>query len=241
MLQRLWEEEGLPADPLGEELENLYGGALGVAPPLVYANFVSSIDGVIAFDAEHASAGSAISGRNESDRFLMGLLRALADAVLVGAGTVRADAAHLWTAEHVYPPAAEHFHALRRRLGLTEQPRLCIVSASGELDSSIRALKGALLLRGRLSGEEIMAALQAQGYSRVLCEGGPHLLGTLMRANLIDELFLTVAPQVAGRSPEERRLAIVEGTTLLPEHPAWGRLVGVRRSESHLFLRYRFS
>ncbi|HYU63230.1 MAG TPA: dihydrofolate reductase family protein, partial [Verrucomicrobiae bacterium] len=57
----------------------------------VYANFVSSIDGIVALEAGTAPSGGIISGRNEADRFVMGLLRAFADAVLVGAGTVRAE------------------------------------------------------------------------------------------------------------------------------------------------------
>jgi riboflavin biosynthesis pyrimidine reductase len=80
-------------------LERVYGG-LGFADEVVYSNFVESLDGVATLGSK-PSAGSEISGRNPADRFLMGLLRAFADAVLVGAGTLRATPGHQWTAEHI--------------------------------------------------------------------------------------------------------------------------------------------
>jgi len=64
-------------------------GRLGFSTPVVYSNFVSSVDGVVTLGSK-PSAGSVISGKYPADRFLMGLLRACADAVLIGAGTLRA-------------------------------------------------------------------------------------------------------------------------------------------------------
>ncbi len=94
------------------------------------------------------------------------------------------------------------------------------------------------------SGDEVEPAaivevLRERGLDVVVCEGGPTLLGGLIDAGLVDELFLTVAPQVAGRFPDAPRLALVEGVAFAIGDAPWTRLVSVMRSESHLFLRYR--
>ena len=80
--------------------------------------------------------------------------------------------------------------------------------------------------------------LAARGRRLVLSEGGPHVFGSLLAAGLVDELFLTISPLLVGRSGLDERLALVEGEDLLPDGPVRGRLLGVRRDESHLFLRY---
>ncbi len=91
----------------------------------MYANFVSSIDGIVALEAGTAPSGGIISGRNEADRFVMGLLRAFADAVLVGAGTVRAEGGKaLWTTEYIFPAAAKAYADLRQVLRREKIPRL---------------------------------------------------------------------------------------------------------------------
>src|SRR5207253_7833821 len=96
-----------------QDLERIYG-RLGFAERAVYSNFVTSLDGVVSLGS-HPSAGSVISGRNQADRFLMGLLRACADAVLLGAGTLRATPGHHWTPEHIYPRSEEHTSELQSR------------------------------------------------------------------------------------------------------------------------------
>lgn len=81
-------------------------------------------------------------------------------------------------------------------------------------------------------------ALRAGGDELILCEGGPRLFGSLLDSGLIDELFLTLSPLVAGRGAAKRRLSLVEGVELLPARTLRGRLLTVRRAGSHLFLRY---
>src|SRR6202171_4967365 len=80
-------EADLPTYKLPADLHHLYG-KLGFATPALYSNFVSSLDGVVSL-GEKPSAGSIISAKYPADRFLMGLLRACADAVVIGAGTLR--------------------------------------------------------------------------------------------------------------------------------------------------------
>jgi riboflavin biosynthesis pyrimidine reductase len=235
---------------------------LGFADRVLYSNFVSSLDGAVTLGAV-PSAGSLISGRNKADRFLMGLLRACADAVLLGAGTLRATPGHLWTAEHIFPDLASSFAELRRRLGRKQRPRLVLFTASGKIDAAHPAVvagttivtteTGAAALTGRLpescdvlvvgkSGpvdvRRAVDELRSRGYGVLLTEGGPHFTGDLVVTGLLDEAFITVSPVVAGRDREER-LGMLAGVELLPGRGVWSRLLSVRRQADFLFLRYR--
>jgi riboflavin biosynthesis pyrimidine reductase len=154
----------------------------------------------------------------------MGLLRACADAVVIGAGTLRPARRSLWTPGHIYPAAAPAFAELRRRLGRTEQPRLFVITARGELEPSHPALEAgacvlttpgtAPALRKQLPASstvvamgngsavdlgDAIALLRSEGHATVLTEGGPTVVGGLLRSGLLDELFLTLSPVLAGR------------------------------------------
>jgi riboflavin biosynthesis pyrimidine reductase len=84
-----------------------------------------------------------------------------------------------------------------------------------------------------------LVEIGASGGARlILCEGGPHLIGDLLGAGLLDELFLTVAPQLAGRDEGKPRLALVEGAAFDVGAAPWANLGSVRRSGDLLFLRY---
>jgi hypothetical protein len=112
LLERLYAAPGLAVHGLLSGLAHLYDGDLRFDSPRVYANFVSSIDGVVALPSVDASP-SVISRKSDADRFVMGILRACADVVLVGAGTVRAEPDHRWTPEFVYPRRRTPRHACR--------------------------------------------------------------------------------------------------------------------------------
>jgi riboflavin biosynthesis pyrimidine reductase len=242
------------------DLTDIYG-RLGFANRVLYSNFVTSLDGVVTLGSE-PSAGSTISGRNQADRFLMGLLRACADAVLIGAGTLRATPRHHWTPEHIYPALAASFAQLRADLGRKESPRLVVFTSSGDIDLSHPAVNagativttgaGARTLQARLpdscdllaigEGSEVdvvraESELRSRGYEVLLTEGGPHLMGELIDADLLDEAFITISPVVAGRD-EAARLGMVAGAELLPARQLWSKLLSVRRSGDFLFLRY---
>jgi riboflavin biosynthesis pyrimidine reductase len=75
---------------------------------------------------------------------------------------------------------------------------------------------------------------------RVLVEGGPRLLGDFYAEHLVDEQFLTLAPQIAGRDDGDQRPSLVMGKSFAPRDTLWGNLIDVRRGGSHLFLRYAF-
>jgi riboflavin biosynthesis pyrimidine reductase len=84
----------------------------------------------------------------------------------------------------------------------------------------------------------LVALAASTGARLVLCEGGPHLIGDLLAARLLDQLFLTVAPQLAGRDEAKPRLGLVQGTDFSVSDAPWASLGAVRRSSDHLFLRY---
>ncbi|HEU0027392.1 MAG TPA: dihydrofolate reductase family protein [Ktedonobacterales bacterium] len=273
-LATLYASERGPAAPLPAELTALYG-RLDFAPhagrPYVIGNFVSSLDGVVALNIPGVrSGGGEISGFNEHDRMVMGLLRAIAGAVVVGAGTLRSVPNHRWTANYIYPSLAQAYQRLRADLGLTEPPLTVIVSARGEVDLSwpvfqsgetptllVTTRAGANRLDGqalppptRLSvvedADRVSAAAVLEAISReracdiILTEGGPLLMSDFFAEHLLDELFLTLAPQVAGRVPAIPRPGFVDGMLFAPDQPIWGTLVDIRRGGSHLFLRYAF-
>ena len=264
-LELLYEVGGLPRYDLPEELESLYGGTLGFAPPLLYANFVETLDGVVAIPSEPRS-NRLVSGGSETDRFVLGLLRACADCVLVGSGTLHGSPKALWTPEKAHPDAAEAYAELRKGLGLAPEPMLAVMTASGAVEPEHPALQnGAVLLTTAhgaerchrrlpeaveivtLDGEtavdpaEAVAALHERRYGSICSEAGPHVFGSLVSAGLVDELFLTVSPLLAGRSDPGRRLGLVEATELLPERNEQARLLSARRDGAHLFLRYALS
>jgi riboflavin biosynthesis pyrimidine reductase len=221
-------EADLPGYKLPVDLQHVYG-RLGFSTPVLYSNFVSSVDGVVTLGST-PSAGSVISGKYAADRFLMALLRACADAVVLGAGTLRATPGHLWTPAHVYPDLATEFTVLRSNLGRTTEPQLVVVTASGKIDASHPALvRGAIVMTteggakaiGRrlpktcevvtvgngknLDLSDALGELRSRGLKVLLTEGGPHLVGQLIERGLLDEAFLTISPVVAGRAAEAGR------------------------------------
>ena len=195
----------------------------------VAVNFVESVDGVVALATEGES-GAVVSGGSRADHFLMGLLRSCADAVLIGAGTLRAARRDLWFADSIFPEAGD----LYARVGRL-RPRLYVVSGSGQVDPAHPALRDGVLLTGKLSPREILERIRLDGHQRILCEGGPRLFAELAAAGLVDEIFLTLSPRLFGRFAGDGRKALTDGRDLggLPL-----RLRSLRRSGSHLFLRY---
>lgn len=263
-LEVLYEAADLPALDLPPALQELYGGSLGFDEPRVYANFVSTLDGVVAIPSL-AQSNKLISAGSEGDRFIMGLLRALADVVLIGAGTLAGSPRGSWTPERAYPPATAAFAELRRRLGRSKAPELAILSGRGSIAVSHPALNagalvltsepGAARLRRTLPaastlvtlGEEtaidprrVVEALHERGHRLILSEAGPHAFGALAAAGLVDELFLTLSPLLAGSAERTSRYALVEGVDLMPLRVE-GRLLGLRRQNEHVFLRHELN
>ncbi|MDQ0810546.1 5-amino-6-(5-phosphoribosylamino)uracil reductase [Streptomyces sp. B3I7] len=227
-----------------------YPAAEGGQPrPWLRANMISTLDGA----AQHEGHSEPISGA--ADMRIFGVLRALADVVVVGAETVRQEG---------YRPARARAGAaaLREAAGQGPAPAIAVVSAGLELDFTLPLftsplvptllLTGAAADPGRVAeaeraGVRVLVAgdgagvdpgravrvLGEAGLTRLLTEGGPRLLGQFMAAGVLDELCLTVAPvAVAGGA---QRIAGGPGVVV----PVRYRLASVLEEEGFLFTRYR--
>lgn len=259
--------------PLPSALKTVYGNLRFPSHsghPYVISNFVTTLDGVVSLNVPGHSAGGDISGFNAHDRFVMGLLRAVADIVIVGAGTLRSVPNHVWTAEYIYPDLASIYKELQTNLGKSGPPLNVVVTASGELDLRLRVFCSGevpvlIVTTSRAADRireqelppsvEVVAAQRTEHLSAraildsvkrirpsnlILVEGGPQLMGNFFAEKCLDELFLTIAPQIAGRDRSVERPGFVAGKMFAPEQPLWGTLAGVKRGGSHLFLRYGF-
>jgi riboflavin biosynthesis pyrimidine reductase len=267
-LEVLWERDG--SAPARHPAEAFYGGAVTfpVPRPHVFANFVQTVDGVVVFGERGGWNASTIGLDSEIDRRVMALLRAHADAILIGAGTFRTARSHQWTPGGLVPDEAHAFGDLRAELrGPASEPApLFVATASGLLDPAQLALRApatAVTILTTVAGAErldgclppavgvralgagnvlepgaVVSCIADEAGGLILCEGGPTLLGELAHAGLLDELFLTVAPQLAGRDEQHRRLGLVESFAATPSEAPKLRLRSLRRAEDHLFVRY---
>lgn len=215
--------------------------------PWTFANMVGGLDG----SAAHGGRVGALSG--PTDRSLFVLLRSLADAVVVGAGTVRAEG---------YGPVRLPDDLRQRRLdeGRDAAPPIVVVSRSLRIDWSSRLFAAdvparTVVVTAGAAGSEAIAEARAHarvivagdervdlpaalgelrrlGVGALLTEGGPTFLGELIHGALLDELCLTISPLVGGD-----RLPIVESPATSATLVAF-ELVSVLEEDGHLFLRY---
>jgi riboflavin biosynthesis pyrimidine reductase len=199
----------------GDELPELYGYPAELNRTWLRANFIASLDGA-------ASVGGT-TGRlgGPGDRALFSLLRELADVILVGAGTVRTE-----DYSGARPTITQRQR--RQARGQSEVPQLAIVTKSGRLERAMpvftrtevpplvctcaavadetRRGLGGLAEVVECSGDDparvdevlVLAALAGRGLYRVLTEGGPTLLGSFVGRDVLDELCLTIAPNLIG-------------------------------------------
>jgi riboflavin biosynthesis pyrimidine reductase len=217
----------------------------GTGPSWLRVNFVSSVDGAATVDGKSGGLG------DDADHRVFDILRRLCDVVLVGAGTVRTEG---------YGPMILDDASVDTRvaLGLKPQPVFAIVSGTLDLDPKSPIFEKAPVkpiivttasadpLRlerlgyladilvcgeGELDAGAMVAALRERGLGRIHCEGGPSLFGSLLAANLVDELCLTVSPLLAAG--DSGRIAHVPLDT-----PRRMSLAGVLRSDDTLLLRY---
>jgi riboflavin biosynthesis pyrimidine reductase len=277
-IRTLIDRQETPESPvLPEALRIAYDGdlrfpPLGTRRPYVLVNFVSTVDGVVSYEIPGKSGGGEISGFDESDRFIMGLLRASSDAVMVGSGTFHQTAPeHLFVADAVYPAAHDLYARYRSEtLKKMAPPLQVVVSGSGRMDltraifrtpgirtlivtsqagvdfleaSGVRSLVSTVVrsLEGPIiAPASVLELLRTEfGVSLLLHEGGPTLFGKFMAAGCVDELFLTIAPQVAGRDMKSLRPGFISGVDFRPETAPWLEIVSVKGRGSHLYLRYR--
>jgi len=123
--------------PLPPKLSRLYGSFRLPTPRSgfhVYSNFVSTLDGVVSLQVKGHSSGGDISGFSGQDRMVMGLLRAAADAVVVGSGTLAADPRHVWTPAAICPELADEYRRLEQAMAKPQPALNVIVSGAGTVD-----------------------------------------------------------------------------------------------------------
>ena len=211
--------------------------------PHVAVNMVATVDG------RATVAGRTAPISSVADRQMFHALRTRVDAVMIGAGTVRSER----YGRLVRDPARRE---QRRAAGLDPDPLAIVVSGSLGIPPDLPLLQdpeqrivfvtahdgevggcAAQVEYLRSSPVDLSAALARlraeHGVRSVLCEGGPHLNGSLLAAGLVDELFLTTAPVLAGGADP---LTIVEGYA--PEEPVALELVWLLAAGSELFARY---
>jgi riboflavin biosynthesis pyrimidine reductase len=192
--------------------------------PYIAVNMVSSADGKATLEGRTAPMSAP------ADRELFHHLRTQADGILVGAGTVRVE-------RYGRVTKSDELQAKREAQGVRADALAVIVTRSGDLPEDLplftQTPDAVRLIPDLVAG---LAALRSEGIRSLLCEGGPHLNSTLFAEGLVDELFLTVAPTVAG--PGES-LTIVEGRAI-PE-AVDVELLTVHEADGHLFMRYRVS
>ncbi len=226
-------------------------GALTDSRPYLLLNMIGTADGRATLDGRSGDIGEV------ADKALFLELRTAVDAVMVGAGTLRAE-------RYRRLVRAERRREARRERGLAEEPLACIVSGRLALDSEIPLLadpdaRVAILTSSEASLSEdcaaeieyvraardgvldlpaAMAELHERfGVRTLLCEGGPHLGAQLLAEGLLDELFLSLSPKLAGGDAIGETLRILSGPELDP--PVALELVSALEHDSHLFLRYR--
>jgi len=211
--------------------------------PYVVVNMVSTLDGRAALEGKTRGLGG------DQDRNLFHLLRAAGDALLVGAGTARIER---------YGDAVKNdeLRAIRERHGLDPVQPTVIVSARMLLPSDLPLLQssGAPVIVATAADHELegveadveyertgddlpllLARLRSEhGIRSLVCEGGPTLLSYLLAADLVDELFLSLAPKIAGGGDEP---TITTGPVLA--EPADADLVWLCESGGELFTRWR--
>lgn len=228
-----------------EELIAAYEVADRTVPHL-RANFVSSLDGAVEIDGQSKALSS------DSDSRVFSVIRRLADIVLVGAGTIRDEG---YSPLNLSAKAREW----RTAAGLAENPTLAIVSSRLELSPVNPVFKSAVrpivvthasspedrrealaevadvLVLGEVT-VDLPAALDeftARGMTQVLSEGGPHLLGALTAADLVDELCLALAPLLAG--PGASRIIAGAPSTLTRQMKL---KTALSAEDDYLFFRY---
>lgn len=276
-----------PFDVLFENLERDDGNSAGLVPevqeiygvdwriptpggrPYCFSNFVMSHDGRISYSIPGHEGGGDVSDFNAHDQWLMGLLRSRADAVMVGANTLRSEADHLWTAEFIAPDHQMLFQKQRDADGRGAPPLQVFVTSSGQIapDAAVfhrpdlhvlvittelaRPTVEALSLprtQVLVAGDtdvDIPRALELLAtewrVQTLLCEGGPRLYGSLVSSGCLDDEFLTLSPVVIGSSDDAPRPGLIEGHSFAPGGSPRAHLRSVHRVGDHLFLRTRWS
>jgi riboflavin-specific deaminase-like protein len=243
---RLYPPPGREVSAIYEEVNLPPAGQRDPARPYVITNTVSSVDGRTATEGKASGIGSA------TDRLTMRTLRSKADAVMIGAGTLRAEKLSLGldSTDGVRQPLAIIVTEtgdvpLEEHLIVKEGQEVLILLSDAVPEGIVERLHNlAPVMRapadptGAVDLEATLRALKAErGVEALLVEGGPGLNHALISRNLVDELFLTVAPALLGGSADQT-LTLLRGPTLPARDRPAVVLVSIHLSGGEVFLRY---
>ncbi|MEE2033225.1 pyrimidine reductase family protein [Rhodococcus chondri] len=227
-MQRLDDPSVSPRTIDDAGLRALYAYPAELTRPWMRINFVSSLDGAVAVEGRSGALGTP------ADKKVFGLLRELADVIVVGAGTVRSE-------NYGGARTSEALRERRAASGLAPVPPIVVVTASGDLDSDLRvftdttippvvfttdrapksklrALEQAgadvrVIADHEIDGTALLTAIEDAGWKRVLCEGGPRLFGRMIVDGVVDDLCLTWAPVLAAGAEGRIATAPLAGLT----------------------------
>jgi riboflavin biosynthesis pyrimidine reductase len=245
-LEPIWMQSLVPAEgrrDFGELAERLLRDPPAPSAPYLACNFISTLDGRATLGGRTADLGFPTDGR------VLMRLRTFADAVVIGAGTMRVE-----RYDRMLP--VERLREYREQIGLPADPLSVIVTASMDLpwDAGLFSEGHGEVLLATTSDAEPPATATAvevlryadrvdlgalledlaarRGVRTVVCEGGPTVLGELVEAGLVDDLFLTINPVLAG----DGERGVMRGRLQAPvsAEPAW-----VLEAEGELFTRWR--
>lgn len=179
--------------------------------PFFYTNFVSTVDGKIQV-LKNTKDYWPIGSKTDYQTLLK--LRSYADCLIHGKNTAKEFGGI--TLQSLNKPT---FKNIRRKIGKDPILPYYVVEKRGDLQ--------------KLAGD-----FYKKGYKNVLVEGGPHLLGSFLKENLIDEIFLTIAPKIFGNT-ESSTLTLVEGVLFPKKSIKKLSLLSVKKVGNELFLRYK--
>jgi riboflavin biosynthesis pyrimidine reductase len=249
-----------------------------VGRPWTYANFVQSLDGITSLLGRFGSGGDI--SQCPEDRWLMDLLRAFADAVVMGINTLAFERLYMGNPRGpIFKIANSQMLALREKLGRGKLKNIFVTNSANVQLSDLRVFDGELVDSYVVTTAAGASKLRAQKHPHVtiieagewprvdlnlmaktfrdefgirylLCEGGPTFYGSMTKAGLIDEKFLTISPVEVGQAaPPEQELAEFDRTRLRPNSftgPGFTKdtmtrwtWLSSRRIEDYEFNRYR--
>jgi len=236
----LFDEAPTTGLPLAEDLQAIYGGDWAMPENdgrgYVYSNFVISHDGRISFNEPGHFGGGDVSGSNAHDLWLMALLRARADAVMVGDNTLTLEPEHVWTHQFISPSTTVRFEALREAEGRSRFPLQVFLSLDGNIHWGASVFscpdhhvvlattaRGASRIRSEMQAEARIDVIEQDralvdlarlwhelreqyGIRSLLLEGGPRAYASAVEARILDDEFLTLSPIVVGNDHTRDKL-----------------------------------
>jgi riboflavin biosynthesis pyrimidine reductase len=228
-LKTVWTLNQGKAVPLPAVLTRLYGRFRlpeAGSDPHIFSNFVTTLDGVVSLHVRGHANGQDISGSNEQDRLVMGLLRAVADVVVVGAGTLAADRQHVWTPEMICPALASDFGRLRKALGKSGPPLNVIVSGSGSLDLRLPVFSSGavqvMVITSKAGAKRLAEQRIPRGVDiRTVRSRGPliaprTILNEICRVHAVKRILLESGPRLSADFYQQR-LVSEQFLTLAPQ------------------------